>query len=221
MGATLLICLLGYQSIPEVIPRQIGLDGQVTSTFAKSPLTVVFPALVLLFIDAMLTFSHWSILRSKRPVDPAAPAATNWAYAMFARTQSILLVAGGVIVGFVGVAMALSFVGAISIGQAAVICLVCVMALALGSVAVSVIYGQNGSRLIAKVAVGGPIALTHDNDAHWKAGIFYFNPQDPSLFLPERFGIGWTLNWGRPAAWAIMAALLAVVVAFIAFALTL
>ncbi|MDO4443020.1 MAG: DUF5808 domain-containing protein [Slackia sp.] len=41
-----------------------------------------------------------------------------------------------------------------------------------------------------------------DDDAHWKLGIFYFNPDDPSIWLPERFGIGWTVNFARPAAWA-------------------
>lgn len=38
----------------------------------------------------------------------------------------------------------------------------------------------------------------------------YFNPQDPTLFVPLRSGIGWTLNFGRP--WAII--LLALFLAF-------
>ena len=44
-------------------------------------------------------------------------------------------------------------------------------------------------------------------DAAWKLGIFYYNPSDPALFVPKRFGIGWDLNWARPAAWLIMLAL--------------
>jgi uncharacterized membrane protein len=36
--------------------------------------------------------------------------------------------------------------------------------------------------------------------AHWRYPGVYFNPQDPSLFVPLRNGVGWTLNFGRPQA---------------------
>jgi uncharacterized membrane protein len=39
-----------------------------------------------------------------------------------------------------------------------------------------------------------------DDDPHWR-GIFYCNPDDPRLVVPKRFGIGRTLNYGRPLAW--------------------
>jgi uncharacterized membrane protein len=42
-------------------------------------------------------------------------------------------------------------------------------------------------------------------DAHWKGGVFYANPEDEALFVPKRFGIGYTLNFGHAAAWVIMA----------------
>jgi uncharacterized membrane protein len=37
-------------------------------------------------------------------------------------------------------------------------------------------------------------------DAHWRLQGIYFNPQDPSLFVPLRSGVGWTLNFGRARA---------------------
>jgi hypothetical protein len=36
-------------------------------------------------------------------------------------------------------------------------------------------------------------------------GIFYFNPDDPALLVPKRFGIGYTLNFGNPWSWAVLA----------------
>ena len=63
--------------------------------------------------------------------------------------------------------------------------------------------------------------LLADDDEHWKLGVFYYNPDDASLFLPERFGIGWTMNWARPAVWAIMFAGLVLTVAFVAAVMTL
>ncbi len=41
-------------------------------------------------------------------------------------------------------------------------------------------------------------------DEGWK-GIFYSNPEDPALLVPKRFGIGWTLNFGNPWSWVVLA----------------
>lgn len=220
--ASLLICWVGYGDIPQEIPRQIGMDGQVTSYFQKSPVVACFPAMVVTFIDAVLVFTHWSMLRSKKFTDPAAPAQSSWAYAMFVRAQSIFIVVGGILCDGVGIAFALTFVGVISIGQAALVSLALVMVVAAASVVLSVVYGQNGSRLIAKVgAEGGSQQLLRDNDRFWKLGIFYVNPEDPALFLPERFGVGWTMNWGRPSAWVVLGVLVVAIVGFLVATMTL
>jgi hypothetical protein len=47
-------------------------------------------------------------------------------------------------------------------------------------------------------------------DDGWK-GIFYSNPDDPALFVPKRFGIGYTLNFGNPWSWVVVALILAMV----------
>jgi uncharacterized membrane protein len=47
-------------------------------------------------------------------------------------------------------------------------------------------------------AVGAAAAQSPDDDSHWKAGLFYVNPDDPAILVPKRLGIGWTLNFGRP-----------------------
>jgi Family of unknown function (DUF5808) len=48
-------------------------------------------------------------------------------------------------------------------------------------------------------------------DAAWK-GSLYSNPSDPALLVPKRFGIGYTLNFGNPWSWAVLAFVLAIVV---------
>ena len=42
-----------------------------------------------------------------------------------------------------------------------------------------------------------------------KAAIFYYNPSDSALMVPKRSGFGYTLNFGRPVAWFLLAAMLA------------
>jgi uncharacterized membrane protein len=45
-------------------------------------------------------------------------------------------------------------------------------------------------------------------DSKWHGGLIYFNPADAAVIVPKRFGIGWTLNFARPAAWVYLAAIL-------------
>jgi uncharacterized membrane protein len=47
------------------------------------------------------------------------------------------------------------------------------------------------------------IASDPSPDSAWKLGLFYFNPGDAALFVEKRFGIGWTINLGRPWAWVL------------------
>ncbi|MBM2621843.1 hypothetical protein JIG36_40700 [Actinoplanes sp. LDG1-06] len=50
-------------------------------------------------------------------------------------------------------------------------------------------------------------------DEHWRAGMFYVNRDDPRLLVPRRSGLGWTVNFGHPAGWAVLTLLLAIPVA--------
>lgn len=213
------IGILGYSAIPQQVPMQMGLDGTVSRWADKSPGIVLFPVLFVLFIAACFIFSHWMIIRSKKGSDPALPAASAWAYGMFARAQSILLVVLGLLVSLVGPLMELAFIGAFTLEQIIAPIMVIVAVTVVASLAVTVVYGQNGSRLIARV--GGGDTMLRDNDRYWKAGIFYVNRDDASLFLPERFGVGWTLNWGRPAAWVLVGAFALATIAFVVVSLLL
>lgn len=56
---------------------------------------------------------------------------------------------------------------------------------------------------------GTPDEGDRSPDAAWKLGMIYFNPDDPALWLEKRFGVGYTLNFGRPMAWVIVLGLIA------------
>jgi uncharacterized membrane protein len=51
----------------------------------------------------------------------------------------------------------------------------------------------------------------------YRYGFFYVNPRDPRLWVPKRVGVGWTLNYGRPAAlWVTLLMLAAIPALFLA-----
>ena len=62
-----------------------------------------------------------------------------------------------------------------------------------------------------------PIPRTRDtNHRHWKFFFFYYNPNDPRLFVPRRWtGNFGMLNFARPAAWVVGAIFLTTVLIWI------
>ena len=50
-------------------------------------------------------------------------------------------------------------------------------------------------------------------DRNWVGGLFYFNPDDPALFVEKRIGIGYDLNFGKPGAWVFIGVILLIPVA--------
>jgi uncharacterized membrane protein len=82
-----------------------------------------------------------------------------------------------------------------------------IMVLSLGTVAWMYWLGQGGRRQVPSEEVVTPGDGTPDDG--WKAGMFYYNPSDPALFVEKRMGFGWTLNMAHKTAWVIMAGVLA------------
>lgn len=52
------------------------------------------------------------------------------------------------------------------------------------------------------------------NDAsHWKWGFIYYNPHEPKLVVPKRYGLGWTFNFAHKASWLFVVVLFVIIMA--------
>lgn len=208
-----IFALANYDRFPEQIPMNINFDGSVTTYEPKSMITVLFPALLTAFMGIVFTGTHWGIKASKKPIDPAAPASSALAYARFARIQSILQLVGGLgISALTGVSFYASSLGTLPMSSCMLIVLIGTISYVALVMVMSLAVGQSGARIAGEVP-GTRMGV--DDDRHWLLGSVYFNPQDPSIFVPKRFGIGWTTNAGRWESWALVAALVAVTVLFV------
>ena len=212
---TLAIGLALYPSTPDLVPTHIDFAGNVNQWTPKGPALIAFPLLVEVFMAACFIFSHWMTIRSKKDVDPARPAISAYAYGAFARAECILLlVSGSVLTAVLGIVMILMMTEFLSMLVTMVLIIVATLVFVGATIAFSVVYGQSGSRLVKRLEENGDIIA--DNDERWKAGIFYWNKDDASLILPKRFGVGWTMNWARPAAWVIVGGITLASIAFAA-----
>lgn len=203
--AMVAFALINYDRFPDMVPMNMDLDGSVATYVPKSPRTVLFPALVTAFMGAVFTLTHWGIMCSKKPLDPDAPASSALAYGRFARLQSIEMVVGGLglsaLIGFVFYA---SSIGAITMPVAATAIMLVTVAFVVAVFAIAVFTGQSGARFAVTMNQGG---MARDDDRYWVLGMFYCNRNDPSIFLPKRFGVGWTMNVANPLSWVLVAAI--------------
>ena len=207
IGAFAFFTLTHYDQFPSQIPMNVDLAGNVTSTVPKSLLSALFPTFFLCFMGAIFTLVHWGTIHSKKPIDPAAPATSALAYATFARVQSIMMVVGGLMVSGVTAGLILaSSLGTVSMATAAVTTTIVTIAFVAAITIISLVMGQSGARLFPDTTATG---MSRDDDEHWLLGTIYCNRNDPSVFVPKRFGIGWTSNVARWETWAIAAGIVA------------
>lgn len=212
---TLAIGLALYPSTPDLVPTHFDFAGNVNQWTPKGPALIAFPLLFEVFMAACFIFSHWMTIRSKKDIDPARPAISAYAYGAFARAECILLLVGGsVLTAVLGIVMILMMTEILSMLVTIALIMVATLILVGATIAIPIVYGQSGSRLVKRLEENGDIIA--DNDEHWKAGIFYWNKDDASLILPKRFGVGWTMNWARPAAWLIVGGFTLASIAFVA-----
>lgn len=214
VALTAAVVAVGYGSMPDAVPMHVDVSGNVTDMAPKSPMVAAFPVALEVFLAAVFAFCHWMVLRSKKGLEPGRPASSSWAYGMFAYAQTaFLLVMGLACTAACGLGMALAMIGIVSMGVAVAVIIGVALLCVVGDLIVGVKYGQSGSRVFRMEASD---TLLSDDDRFWKLGMLYCNPDDASLFLPKRSGIGWTVNWGRPAVWALVVALVLFGAAFIA-----
>ncbi|CZR00682.1 DUF1648 domain-containing protein [Trichococcus ilyis] len=208
---TVAVTLYFYDQIPERFPVHWNSSNEPDRIVDKTYLNVfMLPALQLLMIPLMF-FSHYSFIKSKQKISPYLSDLSSkqsklfrqaWSYYFLVVTVMTQLLLSGIhffslffadqgaewIIG-----MTIPFV-VIIVGY---------------SVYLTWKYGQGGEKLFLNEAGELPDEVTEaDEEAYWKWGVWYYNPEDPAIFVEKRFGIGSTLNMARWQSWAFIGALL-------------
>ena len=87
----------------------------------------------------------------------------------------------------------------------------------LGALAACVVAGvallvRDSARALAELRSRAAGPGRAQDPGNYRFGLFYSNPDDPRLWVEKRVGIGWTLNFARPAAFLVLLLMLAPVV---------
>ncbi|MCX4458013.1 DUF5808 domain-containing protein [Streptomyces sp. NBC_01340] len=211
-AATAVAGALRYPSLPATLTTHWNAAGRADGHVRTTVAIAFTPVFLQIVSSALLAGTAVFALRSRQSLDAERPRASAAQHRAFVRwtTRGLLVLAASVDLSLLGTALITwevygnRAVGAVAIGLPILAGVAFVFAVAVRT-------GAQGSRLPISVGeAGGARVVNRDDDRYWKGGLIYVNRDDSSVFVPKRFGIGWTVNFGRPAGILALLALTAV-----------
>lgn len=208
--ATAVIGVISYPSMPEVLAVHYAARGVPDRTAAKSVGTAFSLVFVQVGMTGLLAGIAAAIVHSRADIDPARPAGSaRWfrRYLVLG-AKALLGLAAMIDVGMLASSL-LMWTGTRTPWAP----LAVVIPILVGVIVAVVILARNNRDWDAREEGTG---LTHrDDDRQWKGGLFYVNRSDHALFVPRRFGVGWTINIGNPRAGMLLAGAAALIALFV------
>jgi uncharacterized membrane protein len=208
IALTVILLALRYPTAPAVVPTHFDLTGHANGFATKSIWTFFSIVGVQLGVWVILTLLGVGLSRSR--VAPAAGAAGETYRLMWARLVFVIKT-GTVIELCIADLLPTSNPqpGALA-GPLAVLPIAFLVTILALTLTLALRYGQSGWR--QRRRTGSPMTARGDAtpDSAWKGGVFYYNPDDPALFVEKRYGLGWTLNFGHPQAKLVLIGVLVV-----------
>ncbi|WIV17683.1 DUF5808 domain-containing protein [Paenibacillus polygoni] len=208
--ATFIFTLMNYDLFPDKIVTQYDFQGNPTTIKDKSIGTVFMPVVMQIMMTLLFMFINTVIYRSKQQVDTEHPEASLEKNRIFRLRNSVFNLFASLMIILLFSFMQLQMLYPVDPVILAAVCISVVVLILVGTGILYVTTGQGGSRVKSPVAPS--TKPPRDDDQNWKLGMFYFNPQDPSLFVEKRMGYGWTINHARPLAWIILVGIIGSVV---------
>lgn len=195
--------IIKYDELPAKIATHWNIQGVADNFVNKSMGSVIMHGLILLFMVILLAFTNFSIAISKNRIDASAPISSSQKLFKFKKVNSIMIYSLTVVISTLITVLNLNSLNIISINISSFtpIFIILLVSIILFPIIISLKLGQGGSnlRLEANEKIDNTVSNL-DDDAFWKLGSIYYNPNDPSLFVEKRFGVGWTLNFGNKKA---------------------
>ncbi|HLW01918.1 MAG TPA: DUF5808 domain-containing protein [Ktedonobacterales bacterium] len=208
IALTVLLLAQRYPTASTVIPVHFVM-GQADRFTTKSIWTFFSPVGGQLVLWLILTFLGISLSRSR--VAPSTGAAGE-AYRQMRARLIFAFKTGSVIILSLTILLTTgqNSSGAMAGLTAALMLGWDIVIIALGLL-LALRYGQSGWRQQRRAGAWLSPRGDATPDNAWIGGVFYYNPDDPALFVDKRSGIGQSLNWGHPQARLILLGLLLVI----------
>ncbi|GGA34928.1 DUF1648 domain-containing protein [Psychrobacillus lasiicapitis] len=208
-----------YAQMPDMIPTHWGPSGQPDAFSEKTYFSAISMPLILLVMQGMFLLMSEGMRFAGAKINPANKKTSVSQQLAFRKYSSwfalFMTITMTLMMGYFHLQTIHPEVGSAWVMFALPLTFLVLTFVGVGIYVVKV--GQSGSRL--KVEGDSPSLedkIAVDDDKYWKGGIIYINKDDPSILVEKRFGVGWTLNFGRPISWIVLFGplILIIVIAF-------
>jgi uncharacterized membrane protein len=195
--------ILQYDLLPQQIPTHWGINGEADAFTEKTPMSAILMPLTLLLMQIMFLAIQVGTKKSGIKLSATHTSASRMRQLTLRKYSSwFMFIVSFLLTGMFSFFQLNTihpdlFNGKITMATPIIFLLV-VLA---GTIAFAIKVGRSDKLNIDETEN----AITDfDDDSYWKAGIFYFNKNDPSIFVEKRFGVGWTINFGNPIGYLII-----------------
>ncbi|WP_052371472.1 DUF1648 domain-containing protein [Amycolatopsis taiwanensis] len=209
---TVVVGVVRYPTMPETLALHYNALGQPDRVVAKSITSAFGLVIVQAILTAGILLLAFLSSRFRADLDPANPAASARQHRGFVRgmAKATLILVACLNLSLLFTAWQI-WSAAHSFSAAPVLVPVLVGLVVVLGFAIRT--GQQGSRLPVTEDEHTD-AVERDDDRYWRGlGQFYVNSDDPAIFVPKRFGVGWTINMANPRSIVVFVAIVATAVA--------
>lgn len=191
-----IISLVHYDVILDPIPMHYNLAGQVDAWADKSYGSALILPMVSLAMTGLFYLIYVIIGKSKQQLNPSNPRVSSKQNRKYRRIWSGYMVLSASLMNMLFAYMQLMILrGPIEkVGQMMGVVLGFTLLMIGSSLAIGFYAGNGGRKLKVAEEDAGLVIEESDDDQYWWWGSIYYNPNDPSVFVEKRVGIGWTLN---------------------------
>ncbi|HHX60111.1 MAG TPA: DUF1648 domain-containing protein [Epulopiscium sp.] len=194
-----IISFVNYDVFPDLLPMHYNAAGEIDSWTNKTYLSVFMVPIISLAMTGLFYYIYIIVGKSKQQISAKRPQVSGSQNRKHRKIWSCYTVASAALMNILFGYLQLIMLRK-SVEKAEEIMFVTLgltLLMVIGTLVIGIYTGNGGSKL--KVIGGGQEETTEeesDDDQYWKWGLFYYNANDPSVFIEKRVGIGWTMNMG-------------------------
>jgi len=201
-----------FELAPNMIPVRYDINGD-PSVFQPKSLRIVYQMIGMqVFIGVLFFIVNFTITRAKKTIDPANPEESSIKNDVMKYRWSIFLFVTGLLMLLIFAQALFSMFVTMPVWAILYMPMGATLIILAYAIILAVKTGQSGSKIKSSIDKKTGTEITRDDDSLWKLGMFYYNKDDPAVFIEKRFGAGWTNNWARWQSWLFIGIIVCIIV---------
>ncbi|MBS4172811.1 DUF5808 domain-containing protein [Bacillus sp. FJAT-49736] len=200
----LIYTALQYQHLPEQIPTHWGPNGKPDAFTDKTPFSSVSLLLMLLVMQLMFLGIMESTKRSGIKINATNPSASKIRQLALRKYSSWMMFVISFLITALFSYFQITTIHTFLMDDAYVMAipLIFLILVLIGTIIFAIKVGKTDKSPEFQSVAG--VADLEEDEEYWKGGLFYFNKNDPSIFVEKRFGVGWSINFAHPIGYVII-----------------